>query len=129
MRLPRMRCTVRQMMVAVAVISVVTGGTIIAKRQRVYRVRAAFHAQQEQVAAKRWRHWSQEAARLSGPAGDQSPPRSDQERELAVVMVNYSRNRVAHHARLRVKYERVSRYPWLPIDPDPPSPDGVTPPL
>jgi len=28
----------------------------------------------------------------------------------------------------RVKYERVSRYPWLPIDPDPPSPDGVAPP-
>jgi hypothetical protein len=40
-----------------------------------------------------------------------------------------SRNRVAYHARLRVKYERVARYPWLPIDPDPPSPDGVTPPL
>jgi hypothetical protein len=129
MRLPRVRFTVRQMMVAVAFVAVVTGATVIVRRHRIYRVRAAFHAQQEQVAAKRWRYWSQEAAGLSGPAGNRSPPRSDQERERAVVIVNYSRNRVAHHARLRVKYERVARYPWLPIDPDPPSPDGVTPPL
>jgi hypothetical protein len=40
-----------------------------------------------------------------------------------------SRNRVAYHARLRVKYERAARYPWLPIDADSPSPDGSTPPL
>ena len=128
MRLPRVRLTVRQMMVAVAVVAVVTGGTVIARRQDVYRVRAVFHAQQEHVAANRWRHWSQEAIRLSGPPGDRNQPGSDQERQLAVAMVAYSRNRAAHHARLRVKYERVARYPWLPIDPDPPSPDGVTPP-
>jgi hypothetical protein len=28
---------------------------------------------------------------------------------------------------LRVKYERVARYAWEPIDPDPPAPDGVKP--
>jgi len=115
--------------IVVAVVAVVVGGTVIARRQGVYRVRAAFHAQQEQVAAERWRHWSQEVIRLSGSPGDRNPPRSDQEQQLAVEMVDYSRNRAAHHARLRVKYERGARYPWLPIDPDPPSPDGVTPPL
>jgi hypothetical protein len=62
MRLPRVRFTVRQMMVAVAFFAVVTGATVIVRRHRIYRVRAAFHAQQEQVAAKRWRYWSQEAA-------------------------------------------------------------------
>jgi hypothetical protein len=129
MRLPRVRFMVRQMMVAVVVVAVVTGATVILRRHRVYRVRAEFYAQEEQVAAKRWQHWSQEAVRLSDSPGDRNSPRSDQERQLAVEMVRYSRNRVAHHARLKVKYERVARCPWLPIDPDPPSPDGVTPPL
>jgi hypothetical protein len=40
-----------------------------------------------------------------------------------------SRNPVAHDARLRVKYGCLAHYPWLPIDPDPPSPDCITPPL
>jgi hypothetical protein len=129
MRLPRVRFTVRWMMLAVAVAAVVIGGTVIARRQRVYRVRAAFHAQQEQVAAKRWRHWSQAEVRLSRPPGDRNPPRSDQEPQIVVEMVDYSRNRAAYHARLRVKYERLARYPWLTIAPDPPSPDGSKPPL
>jgi hypothetical protein len=59
MRLPRVRFTVRQMMVAVAVVAVVTGATVIVRRHRVYRVRSEFYAQEEQVAAKRWQHWSQ----------------------------------------------------------------------
>jgi hypothetical protein len=129
MRLPRIRFTWRQMMVAAAVVAVVTGGMVIAGRQTVYRVRATFYAQQKQVAAKRWQHWSQEAVRLSGLLGERNPPRSDQDRQLVVEMVHYSRNRAAYHARLRVKYERVARYPWVPIDPDPPAPDGVKPPL
>jgi hypothetical protein len=117
------------MMVAVVVVAVVTGARVIVRRHRIYRVRAEFYAQEEQVAAKRWQHWSQEAVRLSDSPGDRNSPRSDQEPQLPVEMVRYSRNRVAHHARLNVKYERFARCPWLPIDPDLPSPDGVTPPL
>jgi hypothetical protein len=26
------------------------------------------------------------------------------------------------HLRLKDKYERAARYPWLPVDPDPPEP-------
>jgi hypothetical protein len=29
----------------------------------------------------------------------------------------------AYHRGLRLKYERVARYPWLPVVPDPPVPE------
>jgi hypothetical protein len=110
-------------MVVVAIVAVLVGGMVLARRQGVYQVRAEFYAQEEQVAARRLRHWTQEVVRFSGRS------QSDEQRRLADVMVDYSRNRAAHHARLKVKYERGARYPWLPIVPDSPSPDGVTPPL
>jgi hypothetical protein len=31
--------------------------------------------------------------------------------------------RAAYHARLRQKYEEAARYPWLPVDSDPPEPE------
>jgi hypothetical protein len=30
--------------------------------------------------------------------------------------------RATYHAALRRKYERAARYPWLPVEPDPPEP-------
>ena len=115
-------------MAVVAVIAIVTGGVIMIKRREAYRIRAAFHASQEQVAAGRLRHWSDEAAQLAGSPGNVNPAVADHNPQLVLEMVNYSRNRVAHHRRLKDKYERAARYAWLRIDPDPPSPDGVTPP-
>jgi hypothetical protein len=29
----------------------------------------------------------------------------------------------AHYTRLKLKYERAARYPWLPVEPDPPEPE------
>jgi hypothetical protein len=31
--------------------------------------------------------------------------------------------RIEHHNRLKLKYERLARYPWLPVEPDPPEPE------
>jgi hypothetical protein len=28
--------------------------------------------------------------------------------------------KIAYHARMRLKWERGARYPWLPVEPDPP---------
>jgi hypothetical protein len=33
-----------------------------------------------------------------------------------------------YHAKLRKKYERAARYPWLPVEPDPPEPQISSPP-
>jgi hypothetical protein len=32
-------------------------------------------------------------------------------------------DRADHHASLARKYERAARYPWLPVEPDPPEPE------
>jgi hypothetical protein len=75
------------------------------------------------VAARRLRHWAHEAIQLSGR------PRADEQRQLAESMEGYSRDRVGYHTGLKVKYRRAARYPWLPIAPGPPAPDGVKAPL
>ena len=31
--------------------------------------------------------------------------------------------RIAYHQAMKQKYERTSRYPWLPVLPDPPEPE------
>src|ERR1700678_4432361 len=128
MQLPRARFTVRRIMAVVAVIAIATGGVVLMKRREAYRIRAAFHSRQEQVAGGRLRHWSHEAARLEGLPSDVSPPVPEHDRRLVAELVDYSRNRVVHHRRLKAKYELAARSPWLPVAPDPPSPDGVTPP-
>ena len=33
-----------------------------------------------------------------------------------------ARGMIAHFEKLRAKYERAARYPWLPVAPDPPEP-------
>jgi hypothetical protein len=56
MGFPRVRFMVRRLLLAVAITAIVASGTVLARRQGVYRVRAAFSVQQEQVAAGRfWR--------------------------------------------------------------------------
>ena len=123
MVLPRVRFTIRRMMLAVAIIAIVAGVTVLASRQRIYRGRADFYAQLEQAAKLRLRHWVLEAVRLSGQR------RSDDRRQLAEYMVGYSRERASYHARLKVKYGRAARYPWLLFGPDPPPTDRTQPPL
>jgi hypothetical protein len=31
-----------------------------------------------------------------------------------------------YHRALKAKYERAVRYPWLPVEPDPPEPEWIT---
>jgi hypothetical protein len=31
--------------------------------------------------------------------------------------------RIGYHGRLKMKYEQAARFPWFPIEPDPPEPE------
>jgi hypothetical protein len=99
MRLPRLRFTVRRMMVAVAVVALVLGAVALGVRSGEFRNRARYH----EVMA---------ASPLLGvkPA----PPVFDP--------VRYTPKWSAYHARLKRKYERAARRPWLFVAPDPPLP-------
>ena len=117
MCLPRYR--LRTLLIAVAVAALGMGtivGRSAGRAGESYFRQAAHHRKLSNDARlyamsidRRYLHW-----------GPSEPERAE--------MAAYER-RGDYHAALQAKYERVARYPWLPIDPDPPSPDGVTPPL
>ncbi len=92
----RPRFTVRTLMIAVAVFA---GGTSILlglrNRKREFRAYVQIHRA--------------DAARLI---------RQHHPRDSALLQ-----RRVEHHLKMGVKYERAARYPWLPVEPDPPEPE------
>ena len=53
-----------------------------------------------------------------------APPSSTEVRTFRPTAdAGVAKARAAHHAALRSKYERAARYPWLPVEPDPPEPE------
>ncbi len=111
MPLPRVRFTVRRLMVAVAVVGLALwlGKGLI--RHWRYRSLAAAYATKESL-----------ARRLS--TGDVTATSSTLfatrpgEQPVTSVMANRD-----YYAAMREKYERAARSPWLPVAPDPPEPE------
>jgi hypothetical protein len=106
MPLPRVRFTVRRMMIAVAVAGLVLG--IVSERRHRFTLLARSHPVRMDILA---------VTNANGNADDQRPS--------AVVFSDGSRvpsNVYNWHYMLREKYEFAARYPWLPVWPDPPEP-------
>jgi hypothetical protein len=113
MRFPRVRFTVRRMMVAVAIVAVATamGVTLYRRSQRFRGIAAAFVLKED----------------LATVVPSVSP---DEVRETYRPGASYWEVRVvakpknaAYYTQMRMKYERYSRYPWLLVTPDPPEPE------
>jgi hypothetical protein len=100
-------------MVAVAVLGLLTGGVIEAIRlvrlSRSNHDRAGFHAAIE----KGWR----DTADQYGP-GALMPTSVDADARMVPVG-----DLIDFQVRMRRKYELAARYPWLPVEPDPPEPE------
>ena len=114
MRLPRFRVTVRRMMVAVAITSVIVGYDTMKRRRANYTAIASGHSRKQ-------------ADYLDS---------ADLERTI-IVMYNYNKEenvsqsaeasrrvekatRAAEHQGLLFqKYSQAALYPWLPVAPDP----------
>jgi hypothetical protein len=116
MRLPRVKYTVRRMMVAVAILALAFGIIRLWATRQLYLKKAAGHAgfrtevlrSPETIAywESRWTAQREgRPARYPWPGG---PP-------FVPAMAQY-------HDAMRIKYERAARYPWLPVEPDPPPP-------
>ncbi|MGO9465485.1 MAG: hypothetical protein ACLQIB_53385 [Isosphaeraceae bacterium] len=112
MSLPRVRFTVRRMMVAVALVGLAFWIVRLWAARQLYLEKAAWHAgygasvlrSPDTIAywESRWtdqRHGK--PARYPWPGG---PP-------FVPAMAKY-------HDAMRIKYERAARYPWLHIEPD-----------
>ena len=110
MRLIRVRFTVRRMMVAVVFVAVILWG---------FRLR--------QLAA----HYRYQVERCEGGLrsrgvmcyfpNKRSSPEEEKIREKAFD--DWLDRRDAYYAKMKLKYERAARYPWLPVAPDPPVPE------
>src|SRR4051812_39209108 len=113
MRLPKFR--VRTLMVALVaawswmVVAKMLWGPELEQRRVEYRTRAEDHADLARNYAELVASYSTPVARRGGCVW---PPRT-----LAEVRLS-----AAYHARLKTKYERAARFPWLPVAPDPPPP-------
>ena len=98
MRLPRIRMTTRRWMVAVAIVGIVLGVTI--ERHNRFRKIADYHQGEIMKLARR-------LAAFAGSSDHPLIPRLDS------------------HESMRLKYEHAARYPWLPVEPDPPEPQRI----
>jgi hypothetical protein len=110
MRLPRM--TTRRWMIYVVVVALSVAGEQMRRRAVQYRRQAERHAKIE-LACR------QAAARLP------LMKPSDFRFYCGTMVRDLLRTPrlAAYHADLRCKYEYAARYPWLPVEPDPPPPE------
>jgi hypothetical protein len=103
MRMPRVRFTMRGMMVAVAITGAVVAGEKFRRARDSHLHRAAVHSYSAML-------WSSFAESYRANRRDDSPPAQMD----AIASWNTAMSR---------KYERAARYPWLPVPPDPPEPE------
>jgi hypothetical protein len=107
---PRVRFTVRWMMVAVAVVGLLCGGLALMERRQVFLSRAAKHSD---LASMR------PAFYHPGPNMWANATFAEAARRVNT----YPSLHAAYHDYLRRKYENAARHPWLCISPDPPYPE------
>jgi hypothetical protein len=147
MRFHRLRFTVRRMMVVVAIVAIALGGGLwgskMIRLSRGYALDAQMNAGFENL-------WLQMAAQSVAQAEEMDKSPFDEpfnkeapllvrvivkaklgdfeasQRTLAAKFRGFAARearKAAHHASLRRKYERASRYPWLSVEPNPPDPE------
>ena len=110
---PRVRFTVRRMMVAMAVLAVVMGAVEgLRRRRESFQRRAEMFAQK--VSAAILDEQDYRTSRRSNRRG--SPSYYDNRTTVAYDQL------VEHYDALRVKYEQAADRPWWFVAPDPPEP-------
>jgi hypothetical protein len=110
MRMPRFRFTIRRMMIVVAVAIAWAGLWVgnLARLRLIYLERATYYDGEFRVNDYQARNF--ERAHVERP------------REYFDVYAAQRRERADWARILKAKYERATRYPWLPVEPDPPEP-------
>jgi hypothetical protein len=114
MRLPRPRFTVRRLMIAVAIVAIFLGVWLWAERRRArLDALASWHDRQVVCVFKGYIGPDDEIIwePTSRPLKMGDPPVSLRQQRISTW-----------HRQFAQKYWRAARYPWLPVEPDPPEP-------
>jgi hypothetical protein len=135
MRLPRLRITVLGLMVFIALIGTFMGGTMMGLRlghlSEEYQRRSVKYIQDEEGAAynvqtyEKETAWIQERVAEKVRRGEVSADRAREGIKLLAKRNQEAREKLEPFIRYRQKYERAAAYPWLPVAPDPPSPETL----
>jgi len=143
MRVPRVRFTIRRMMLIVLAVALIFGGIInpirIRRLRTHYRAEAARHTSEEELyrlheemTGMEIKHLPVEAELIkwgSGVNGYYTP--EQRERRAGRVLASEGKLRAdlacytdlaTYHAGMRVKYDLAATRPWAWIDPDPRAP-------
>lgn len=118
---PRPRISLRTMMIAVAALGLLLGVEALRRRSDGFRRRALWHAMLEDRSTWDYVMVSSKVAPAREPDAPGRPPGGEEKERTE--QAERSLRSAAHHGALRVKYERAANAPWLPVGPDPPSPD------
>src|SRR5215813_6576698 len=114
MRLPRM--TTRRWMIVVAAGAVVGASARLATLRARFLLIARWRAEDAIDARDLAKFWDDHAAQDT---------RSAEGSAYARAVAASARARAAWNDRMKRKYEQAARYPWLPVEPDPPPPSSV----
>jgi hypothetical protein len=113
MRLTRIRLWM--LTVLVAACACVCAGVALCRKSRSFHEEAMRYAKYERVMATR-------TASYQRFYSSELYWHDDRWRHDVQATVDASRRLGAHYKRLRLKYEHAARNPWLPVAPDPPTP-------
>jgi hypothetical protein len=129
MQIPRVRFTIRLLMIVVAVVSVFLTAARTVYLWRHYQALAAMHASKEVnyirevQQAERKQEWVARVARSDNlQSATVRGSTWDRFATAAGAAAHDLRRLAADESRLKCKYERAARHPWLPVEPDPPEP-------
>ena len=143
MKLPRVRFTVRRLMVAVAVVAIVLTGISAIQAERWRRLADQYsreseyfrwfekHAKDFATRCERDASYNGEKATLCrGYFREYDDPRFEEaarafESNASRMDLEAQRQsrQAKHYAALVRKFHHATRYPWLPVAPDPPEPE------
>lgn len=119
MRMPRLR--IRTVMIVVAIVAPVLAAGIEVRRlyglARYYRQRAVAAAVLRNEYARRVK-WKRGVIASREPGWE-----FEQERKFLLTVIQKEDGRRRYYSTLSSRYDHAARYPWLPIEPDPPAPD------
>lgn len=96
------RISIRMLIAFIAIIGIGLAIPVLVKRSAEFRTIAEEQADSEMASLE----YADDAR---GDGGD--PQRVARGEQMS-----------AYHRALKIKYERATRYPWLPVEPDPPEP-------
>ncbi len=112
MKLPRVRFTVRRMMVAVAILAIGFAALALGIRSEDYREKAEY--------AAIWETYNAELADNMERHREAWAHIGDVPVEIRIAKCGRLRD---YYRDYKQKYRRLARYPWLPVAPDPPEPE------